>query len=732
MKLNTKTSIYITFLLIVAGSADAVTSTIIRQKTSDDLLKGKTDAVVVDSQGAIRLALKSEKLDLGALLEDVWTINTILADKNGTLYAGTSPQGKILRVRDGKTDVLYPKPLEAGEPNDPNDIQQLPQSNEHIFAMALDVAGRVLAGVSGEKAKLIRIGSGTETVFENEQVQYIFAILLDTQNNIYLATGPNGQLWKLDAFAQNPSLLCTVQDKNILSLALAGDGVLYAGTDTRGIVYKIRTDSGKVEALYDSEQDEITAIAIDQAGTIYAAATSGNAANQTMQSGSSLKKAPGKPEAIAEKIPESSAGGLNLKPANSDEQKAAPAPQQTPSPKTAAPKSAGFVYKISPDGFVTDIFIEPAVFYSLLSANDKLLLGVGPKAKLFSINPATEERAIVFENRDSSQITALTADDKQVYLGFGNPAGIVRLSEGFSGKGGYTSDVLDAGQPARWGKVQLDAEIPHGCEVLLSVRSGNIKDANDAMFSPWSQPVKMVEPTDADCPIGRFCQYRLTLKTADDALTPTVREIAIANVVPNLPPRVLSVAAQKTDKLKSYQQTIQAKAEDANKDQLDFTVEMRRHGRTGWILLKDKLDQPKYDWDTRTVEDGRYEIRVTASDRLSNDPQTALTGSRISDAIVIDNAAPSIADVKLSIEGTAAELSFKVQDEWSVIAKVQYTIDSDASLVQSCLPVDGVYDTAEEAIVIVVPNLKPGAHVLAVSAADDMGNTVYKTWDIEM
>jgi outer membrane protein assembly factor BamB len=737
MMMPKKTLIVFVLTIAAAGSVSAVTSAILRQKTSDDLLKGKSDGVIVDSQGVIRLAQKTEKLDCGKLLDDAWTINSILSDQNGTIYAGTSPQGKIIRLRDGNTELLYPQQTEtktepkAEDPNDPNAIQSAPQPNEHIFAMAFDVAGRVLAGVSGEQGKLIRISTGSEVVFENEKVQYIFAIVLDSQNNIYLATGPNGQLWKLDAFAQNSKLLCTLQDKNILSLAMGKDGFLYAGTDTRGLVYRIHTDSGTVEALYDSEQDEITALLIDEGGSIFAAATSGSVANQTLQAGMSLKKAPGKPSASGDKTPNMPTNSLNLKPANSDEQKSAPAPQPTQTPKIPAPKSAGHIYKISPEGFVTDVFMEPAVFYSLLSKNGKLLLGVGPKAKLFSIDPMTEERAVAFEDMTSSQITAMACDGKEIYLALANPAGIVRLSDSFSRQGVYTSDLLDAGQPARWGKVQLDAQIPAPCEVWLATRSGNVKDPNDPTLSPWSPDVKFTEPTDAVCPVGRFCQYRLTLKSSDDKATPTIHEIAVAHVVPNLPPQVMSAAAQKTDKLKPYMMTIQVKAEDENKDQLEFSVEMRKQGRESWILLKDKLEQPKYDWDTRTAEDGRYEIRITASDRLSNNQETALTGSRISDPIVVDNTAPAIAKAEMTIEGTTVKLSLNIQDELSVVARVQYTIDSDTTM-QSCLPTDGIYDTTQEEVVIVAPDLKPGQHVIGVSVADDMGNTAYKTWMAEI
>lgn len=721
-------------LIIVSSTASAVTSVIVRNKTSDDLLKGTTDAVVVDSEGQIRLAPKTEALSFTGLLDDIWSVNTVLSDKAGTLYFGTSPAGKIIRFRDGKADLLYPKqPEPAAQPEtaDPAAVQQSPQPNEHVYALALDVAGRVLAGVSGEKGKLIRIANETETVFENEKVQYIFAILLDKDNNIYLATGPNGQIWQLDAFAQNPRLVCELKDKNILSMVFGADGSLFAGSDTRGIVYRIQPASGQYNVLFDSDQDEITALRVAADGFIYAAATSANVANQQLQAGASLKKAPGKPDTPASGSPAPADGGLNLKTPATDEKKNQPAQPQPQAPKAPAPKSAGFVYKILPEGFVTAIFTEPAVFYTLLDKNDKLLLGVGPKAKLFSIDPVSEQRLVVYENKTSSQITASAIDGKDVILALANPASVVRLSDALNRKGTYTSELIDAGQPARWGKIQLDADIPDGCKVLLSVRSGNVKDPNDSTFSAWTQDTAVTAPVDAACPVGRFCQYRLTFQSNDDAATPTVREIAVAQVIPNLAPRVQAVAAQKADKQKPYALLIQTRAEDDNKDALEYTIEMRKIGRSNWILIKDKLDQPKYEWDTRTVEDGRYEIRVTVSDRLGNNEVSALTASRICDPIVIDNTAPAVKNDNLTVEGTVAKLTLSVVDELSVIGKVQYTIDSDTAW-KSSLPDDGVYDTTDEQVAIVVSELKKGSHVLAVSVADDLGNTAYKTWQINI
>ena len=735
MKTSFKTAIsYIVIITLLAADSHAVTSVITRQKTGDVLLKGTADNTVIDTRGMIRLAPQTEKLKLDKELEDIWAIHSILADKTGTLYIGTSPQGRIIRVRDGKSDILYPKDTEKKENpgvQEPNAVQEEPQPNEHVFALAFDVAGRILAGVSGQKGKLLRISTGTEVIFENEKVHYIFAIVLDKQSNIYLGTGPNGQIWKLDAFGQNPELVCKLEDKNVLSLVLDEEGQLYAGVDTRGIVYKVDPSTGKIKVLFDSDQEEVTALVIGNDGMLYAAASSVESAGQPFQVITAVKRAGGRPEAPSpSEGPGSTDGGLSLKTANSDEQKTPTPPQPKPSLRMPKPKAIGCVYQISGEGFVESIFQEQTIFYALFEKNNQLWLGTGPKAILYSIDPKTEERTLVFEDKTSSQITAAACDGKDVFLAMANPAAVMRVQDAFVKNGRYTSDLIDAGQPAQWTRIQLDADIPDGCEILVAARSGNIGEPNDPTFSEWSSDTKATGPVEANCPVGRYCQYRLTLKTKDTSVTPIVREIAVVDAIPNLEPRVLAVAVQK-DKQKSNMFIITAKAEDDNKDTLEFAVEFRKQGREGWILLKDKLEQPKCEWDTRTVEDGRYEIRVTANDRLSNSEKTALSNSRISDPFVIDNTAPEITAMKMKTEGSTVSLELTVEDQLSILGKVHYTVDSDTDW-KSVLPVDGIFDDVKENLKFSITDLKRGEHVIALRIADDVDNTMYKSYIVEI
>src|SRR4029079_17475716 len=96
---------------------------------------------------------------------------------------------------------------------------------------------------------------------------------------------------------------------------------------------------------------------------------------------------------------------------------------------------------------------------------------------------------------------------------------------------------------------------------------------------------------------------------------------------------------------KIYQQGLQTfvwKADDENEDRLQYAVLYRREGETAWRPLKRGLWDPIFVWDTTSVPDGTYSIKVTASDAPSNSPATALTGELESTSFDVDNTAPHI------------------------------------------------------------------------------------------
>jgi hypothetical protein len=202
--------------------------------------------------------------------------------------------------------------------------------------------------------------------------------------------------------------------------------------------------------------------------------------------------------------------------------------------------------------------------------------------------------------------------------------------------------------------------------------------------------------------------------------------------VPNLAPAVESVAVSRGETAgKTGAFKINYKAEDENNDKLIYKIDFRKIPRTNWIELKDQLEADTFEWDGATVEDGRYEVRVTASDERSNTAATKLTGSRISDPVVVDNTPPAIENYYVGKDGRTVTLTLQIADKLSALEKAEYTVDSNAEW-KGTLPDDSVFDTTEESFTIMIEDLGPGDHVIAVRVSDNVGNTMYKTFDVNM
>ncbi len=727
-------------VLGVTGTAGlAVTSKVARHRTIADFSKGKTKDAIVDSRGTIRLGRASEVLV--DKFEGVWSANCIVVS-NGVVFIGTSPNGGVYEYKQGKlTKVYSADPCavpDANEPNEPNKPvavgadKQL--ANEHIFAMATDSKGQLLVGISGRRCALCRLeGKEMKTIFEPNDAKYIFAIRVDDDGNVYLGTGPEGKVYRLDASLRKPEMIYDSPDKNILSLAVGGDGLVYAGSDSRGLVYKIDPMKKQATVLYDSELQEITAM-LFSGGELYAAATSAN----VLQAESRFAVRPptaGRPEEGRRESPSpgEDEGGVKLEAANTKEATDEKPPEaKPPMRRPPKPAQASYVYRVSADGFVTDIFDEAAVFFCLAADGNQLLVGTGNSAQLYNVEAAPEQHALIYEDEQASQLTSVAAGDDGIYVGMANPARLVKLAGHFAREGTYTSDLIDAGQPAKWGKLHIEAEIPAGCKVLAASRSGNVKDVNDASFSAWTQAAEITGPTELGCPLGRFCQYKLVLQSSDGKQSPVVREVTVANAVPNLAPRVEAVSANRAEGPgKSGTFKISYAVKDDNGDKLIYKIDFRKVGAANWIEIEDAAEAETFEWDSKTVEDGRYEIRVTASDERSNSPETKKTGIRISDAIVVDNTGPVVEKFSTEKKGLSLTVKLRISDELSVIGKSDYTVDSNAEW-KSAVPDDGVCDTTEEDFTIAVEDLKAGEHVVSIRVSDDVGNATYRSFSVNV
>jgi hypothetical protein len=417
------------------------------------------------------------------------------------------------------------------------------------------------------------------------------------------------------------------------------------------------------------------------------------------------------------------------------------------------------VYRIDPDGFVTEIFRQDVLILSMVENNGTLLLATGneTEGQVIQVRPAADEM-LVLAKVDAKQIMALLPSrDGKIYMGMANAGSLASMSSGFANKGTYTSPVLDATQISRFGKIQLHGTLPPGATLSVATRSGNVKDATERGWSRWSDEMSAAEFVQVTSPAARFLQYRLSFASPDGKATPVVEDVTIAYQIPNLPPQIRSVrivgnnagggmsehdasgdveggapspimaaGPSALHRPHSSRQTINWEASDPNSDALAYSLYFRRIGEEPWILMKDKLTEPSFDWETRAVADGRYEVKVVASDAASNEPGKGKTASRISDPILVDNTPPTIGDLRTKVTGEAVRIDLNAVDRTSTVAAVEYSVDSNRDW-QLVLPTDGIYDSPEETVAFTIPSLAAGQHQVTLRATDVKGNQSFES-----
>lgn len=137
-----------------------------------------------------------------------------------------------------------------------------------------------------------------------------------------------------------------------------------------------------------------------------------------------------------------------------------------------------------------------------------------------------------------------------------------------------------------------------------------------------------------------------------------------------------------------------------------FDLYFRGQGEEAWILLEKGLLQPTHPWDTSTVADGWYEIKVVASDRMDNAADRALEGFKISDPILVDNTAPAVERLEAKVNKRSVDLKFVAVDTTSRIVEVAYAVDSSLDWL-TLVPVDGIFDALKKEFRFTIPDLPP-------------------------
>jgi hypothetical protein len=715
----------------------AVDTHVWQQDEQSEFNRGTIKHLSVRSDGHITLAPAFRELaDTG--VPYLWSI---VQDSHGTLYcAGGAPTGATTKIysvapRGGSHVVAELTALE-------------------VHALALDKQDRLYAATSPD-SKVYRIGrDGKPELFFDTKAKYVWAMAFDKSGNLYVATGDEGVIYRVTPDGKGTEFFRT-EETNARSMIVDSHGDLIVGTEPGGYITRI-TPQGKSFVLFQTGKREVTSVA-EHDGVLYAAAVGGKPAQPSLA-------------APARTTPHPAAGASAGSKAIVTVQPGATPPAAGMLSLTApAPAVAGGseVYRIDQDGFAEKLWSSTKdVVYAIgFDPDGKPLLGTGNKGVIYRIDSSVLATQLI--NAPPTQVTSfLAGKDGLTYAVTGNVGKVYAIGPSYEKAGSLESEVLDVGSFAYWGGAYLQSELDGGT-VSIETRSGNV-NRPQKNWSEW-QPVELRSLNGSVAsPPARFLQYRLTLKASAQSkspdvgsieigylpknIAPVVREIEIAdanyraststflerNVEPSgsaltltLPPignrkgastpvRLEGAGGMTLQYAKSYV-TARWAASDANGDALTYKVEIRGERESLWRFLKDKVQESYLSFDSSAFPDGKYIIRVTASDAPSNTPAAALSASLESDPFVIDNTPPQVIAGGVKEESGATLIEFTAKDASSWINKTEYSVNGgDWTLLD---PVTKVSDGKELHYQLRIP--KSAAHeqqMIAVRVFDENDN----------
>lgn len=652
-------------LVLLAGSAGAVSTQRFVLDDAESLSAGELVRTVVHSDGRVEAGVELARV---ALPDDVPLVYASARGSDGAIYLGTGNDGRIFRVRGNGAELFA-------------------QTRQLLVAsLAFGEGGTLYAGTLPEGRIYAVAADGTASEFARpEGAQHVWDLVWDRRRRLlFAATGPEGRVFAIDRQGR-ATVWWDSPAAHVMSLALGADGSLYAGTSEDAVVARI-SGEGRVEIVHDFPGNEITALS-ERDGELAVAANE-------------LPDPPAVP---------------------------AGASQDRTTTSSRAPRPAlgkGRIWRVSRDGRAERVYARNAGHVTSLEllAGGVIVAGIGDDGLIVRVNPDRTHSTWI--DVDERQVLDVHFDGGAPFFVTGDGAALYRVTEARPQNAIWESKVLDARFRARWGQLTWRGD----GQLTFQTRSGNT-ERPDETWSEWSSD--MTSPGPIRSPEGRFLQIRARFDRDPSAV---LRAVTAYFLPQNQRPyvhdvRLVGENEAATKRMRAERQDyipapsaiykLAWTTENADGDRLRYRLQFRREDQTVWrdiLRPTEVLTEEHYAWNTASIPDGWYVVRVEASDELDNAETLALRSTADSEPIRIDNHPPRIE--QLRVQGT--RLSGVATDGLGPIARLEVAIDGGEW--RPIFPVDDLFDTAEERFEIDLGSLPSGTHIVAVRATDAGGN----------
>lgn len=701
-------------LLALMPAARAVSEVnFFRIQSRDDFLSGTLEGISVDPLGSLSLANRGQRVSefpepflfSGASYPGGWVV-------------GTGNSGVVFHIdRKGTVSRLF-------------DAEE-----SEIFALWADPDGTVFAGSSPD-GKVYRISKGKSEVFFDPDETYIWALARAADGSLLVATGTEGRLYKVDRNGEG-ELLFDSDDTHLRSLLLLPSGDVLVGTAGDGLIVKVSPDGG-ARTLYDAEHPEVVDFALGERGEAYAAVLASEASLMDLsrrngQNGQSqgeegavrvtVTPTAGEGEQAAGSRPRSfkgprsvvvriSAEGM-IESAVEFEEETVYALLWQRDRLWIGTGLEGKLYSLRRGKRVLEKDVEERQLVTLLSDSP------GPA---FATTNAAAFYRISDERESVGTYTSPALDSRQTSR-FGSlrwrgdlAGGKLRISAR-SGAGSKPDRTWSEWTAAATGTEISLAQVPPGrylqwrAELSGSSGSSPVLSGVDISYQQLNLPPRItqleaLDPGEVQVP-GGFTPASQIFEPAH----PNRQGIFMP-----LKPSARRDERRRKNLWKKGFQTLSWEAEDPNGDDLRYALFFQADGDGDrWLPMEEDLEEDAYSFDATVLPDGVYRFKLVATDRGADDLEPALSAEEISAPVIIDHTPPVLIESKRG--GTGFQVV--VGDAMNPLRRVEVSVDAGEWRLLD--PADGMVDGVRERLEIEAPS---GAGLVLLRLTDAAFNVV--------
>jgi hypothetical protein len=725
-----------------------------RQSTFEEFDKGTAKGVALRSDGKMFLAPRFAEFadaNLAYLLQ-------IRADSKGNLYAAGGSNAKVLRIEaGGKSTSVFESPELSAQ------------------AIALDPAGNLYVGTSPDGKVYKVTPAGQSSVFFEPKTKYIWDLAVDKDGTLYVATGDTGKIFSVAPDGKG-QIFYSSDETHVRSLALDTNGNVLSGTEPNGRVLRIpkAANSRHAFVLYETSKKEITSLLQAANGDLYVAAVGEKSPPTPGQSRPMTTDSSNNTNFVISIGP----SGATTGPAQQNQLN-----PFTPLPTVNSSSVYRIASDGSPeelwstrDDVVYSMGLLPGGKLLLGTGNDGAILELEANHIFSKLVKASSRQVTAIATGPGGKLFLAAANPGKVFT-----LGPENESEGTYESQPFDAHFFSRWGRTMWQAENVaSGNGGNGSRVAIYARSGNTSDP-DSNWSDWAGPYANSSGDKIECPAARFVQWKAVLRgnSGNNGNPPPIIDwFSIAYLPKNIAPQVTAIAIQDPGirvqglslptvvtgpqspaqlrmpqpapspssnssftvttisnlgssgvahfdpipqgaSQKGYQSVLWT-ADDANDDQMEFAVYFRGENETSWKLLKDKLDTKFYSWDTTSMPDGAYYLKIVASDSPSNPTGEGLSSERESDRFVVANTPPSIAQLTADSVSTGVRIKFQAIAAVSFITRAQYSLDAgDWTLI---FPAGGLSDASKESYDFQLQKVLPGEHTVTVRVYDQFEN----------